>query len=171
MNLPHVAKRAFGSQMRLFGKKKAAVWRSPSSSDKKNADFFKHFIIIFRLILGAARAFRGLRGWAIFCGWYTILQFQPHQGGQMQLGFDGNPILLSGWCCMAHAAIFTGTGPYSHMQSGASPGSSVGNANDWILFLWSIGVIPCLCFRSATSHLVQNTQKRHFLTQNTTFDP
>ena len=59
-------------------------------------------------------------------------------------------------------------GPYSVMQSGASPGSSVGNANDWILFLWSIAVVLCLCFRSATSHSVQNTPKHRFLTQNTT---
>ena len=39
------------------------------------------------------------------------------------------------------------------------------NTNDWILFLWSIVVISCLCFRSATSHSVQNTSKTPF------FDP
>ena len=62
-------------------------------------------------------------------------------------------------------------GPDSHMQSGASPGSSVGDTNDWILFLWFILIVFCLWFRSATSHPVQNTQnhrffdpKHHFLT-------
>ena len=39
---------------------------------------------------------------------------------------------------MACMAIFRGRGPYSVMQSRVSPGSSVGNTNDWILFLWSI---------------------------------
>ena len=62
-------------------------------------------------------------------------------------------------------------GPDSVMQSGASPGSSVGDTNDWILFLWIISIVFCLWFRSATSHPVQNTQnhrffdpKHHFLT-------
>ena len=62
-------------------------------------------------------------------------------------------------------------GPDSHMQSGASPGSSVGDTNDWILFLWFILIVFCPWFRSATSHPVQNTQnhrffdpKHHFLT-------
>jgi hypothetical protein len=36
---------------------------------------------------------------------------------------------------MADMAIFQVQGPYSVMQSGASPGSSVGDTNDWILFL------------------------------------
>ena len=72
---------------------------------------------------------------------------------------------------MADMAIFQVQGPDSHMQSGASPGSSVGDTNDWILFLWFILIVFCLWFRSATSHPVQNTQnhrffdpKHHFLT-------
>ena len=65
----------------------------------------------------------------------------------MQLGLQGKSTLLSGRCCMAHTAIFTVPGPYSVMQSGASPGSYVGNMNDWILFLWSIVVIFCLGFQ------------------------
>ena len=60
-------------------------------------------------------------------------------------------------------------GPDSVMQSGASPGSSVGDTNDWILFLWFILIVFCPWFRSATSHPVQNTQTHLFLTQNTTF--
>ena len=56
-------------------------------------------------------------------------------------------------------------GPDSHMQSGASPGSSVGDTNDWILFLWFILIVFCPWFRSATSHPVQNTQNHRF------FDP
>ena len=32
-------------------------------------------------------------------------------------------------------------GPDSVMQSGASPGSSVGDTNDWILFLWFILIV------------------------------
>ena len=62
-------------------------------------------------------------------------------------------------------------GPDSVMQSRASPGSSVGDTNDWILFLWFILIVFCPWFRSATSHPVQNTQnhrffdpKHHFLT-------
>ena len=72
---------------------------------------------------------------------------------------------------MADMAIFQVQGPDSHMQSGASPGSSVGDTNDWILFLWFILIVFCPWFRSATSHPVQNTQnhrffdpKHHFLT-------
>ena len=51
-------------------------------------------------------------------------------------------------------------------QSRASPGSSVGNTNNWILFVWSIVVIVLLCFRSDTSHSVQSTPKHRFF-----FDP
>ena len=72
---------------------------------------------------------------------------------------------------MADMAIFQVQGPDSVMQSGASPGSSVGDTNDWILFLWFILIVFCPWFRSATSHPVQNTQnhrffdpKHHFLT-------
>ena len=72
---------------------------------------------------------------------------------------------------MADMAIFQVQGPDSVMQSGASPGSSVGDTNDWILFLWFILIVFCPWFRSATSHRVQNTQnhrffdpKHHFLT-------
>ena len=64
-----------------------------------------------------------------------------------------------------------GPGPDSVMQSGASPGSSVGDTNDWILFLWFISIVFCLWLRPDTSHPVQNTQnhrffdpKHHFLT-------
>ena len=72
---------------------------------------------------------------------------------------------------MADMAIFQVQGPDSVMQSRASPGSSVGDNNDWILFLWFILNILCPCFRSATSHPVQNTQNHRSLTQNTTFGP
>ena len=72
---------------------------------------------------------------------------------------------------MADMAYSQVQGPDSVMQSGASPGSSVGDTNDWILFLWFILIVFCPWFRSATSHPVQNTQnhrffdpKHHFLT-------
>ena len=72
---------------------------------------------------------------------------------------------------MADMAISQVQGPDSVMQSGVSPGSSVGDTNDWILFLWFILIVFCLWFRSATLHPVQNTQnhrffdpKHHFLT-------
>ena len=70
---------------------------------------------------------------------------------------------------VADMAIFQVQGPDSVMQYGASPGSCVGDTNDWILFLWFILIVVGLLFRSATSHPVRNTQKHHFLTQNTTF--
>ena len=54
-------------------------------------------------------------------------------------------------------------GPYSVMQSRASPGSYGGNDSAWVLFLWSIGVILWLCFRSAISYLVQEHPKTAFL--------
>ena len=57
-------------------------------------------------------------------------------------------------------------GPYSRLQSGASPGSSVGNINDWILFLWSIADNFCLCF---VSGLLPHTQSK--TPQNTVFLP
>ena len=89
----------------------------------------------------------------------------------MQLGFHGKPILRKIGRFMADMAIFQVQGPDLHMQSGASPGSSVGDTNDWILFLWFILIVFCHWFRSATSHPVQNTQnhrffdpKHHFLT-------
>ena len=80
---------------------------------------------------------------------------------------------------MADMAIFQVQEPDSVMPSRASPGSSVGDTNDWILFLWFILIVFCPWFRSATSHPVQNTQnhrffdpKHHFLTherQKSTF--
>ena len=103
-----MAKRAFGSQKGFIGKKAMPFGNPPHHGTNKCglSQFF-----LFSTFLGAAGVlFAVCVLVAIFRGWYTILQFQPHQGGQMQLGFDGNPILLSGWCCMAHAAIFTGTG-------------------------------------------------------------
>ena len=51
---------------------------------------------------------------------------------------------------MADMAIFQVQGPDSVMQSGASPGSSVGDTNDWILFLWFILIVFCPWFRSAS---------------------
>ena len=66
---------------------------------------------------------------------------------------------------MADMAIFQVQAPDSHMQSGASPGPSVGDTNDRILFLWFIVIVFCLGFRSDTSHPFQNTQKHRFLTQ------
>ena len=86
-------------------------------------------------------------------------------GGLNTAWVPGETHVLKSWLIYGVWAIFTGRGPYSVTQSGRSPGSSVGNTNEWILFLWSIVVISCLCLRSATSHSVQNTTKHHF------FDP
>ena len=83
----------------------------------------------------------------------------------MQRQLQGRPLFWKiGWFLSYMAmVIFTGTGPHSVMQPGASPGSSVGNVNDWILFLSSIAVVFCLCSRSATSRSVQNTPKYRFV--------
>ena len=61
----------------------------------------------------------------------------------MQRGLQGKPILRKIGRFMADMAIFQVQGPYSHMQSGASPGSSVGDTNDLILFLWFILIVFC----------------------------
>ena len=82
----------------------------------------------------------------------------------------GKTLILKNWPIYGrYGHIHRYRGPDSHMQSGVSPGSSVGDTNDWILFLWFILIVFCPWFRSATSHPVQNTQNHRFLTQNTIF--
>ena len=55
---------------------------------------------------------------------------------------------------MADMAIFQVQGPDSVMQSGASPGSSVGDTNDWILFLWFILIVFFVKKNGGTPKLV-----------------
>ena len=108
---------------------------------------------------------------AIFWGWHAFCRYQQHQGEKIQLGFKENPYfekLADLWQIWPYSQV---QGPDSVIQSGASPGSSVGDTNDWILFLWFILIIFCLCFRSATSHPVQNTQNTVFWPKIPLFDP
>ena len=95
MDLPHVARHAFGGQMGLICGKKPCNLAVPPITAEKIADFLERDISPFQLL------------------------------GHMW------PYSQVQW-------------PYSVMQSGASPGSPVGNTNDWILFLWSVAIIPCL---------------------------
>ena len=103
----------------------------PLIMGQTNTDFLKRIFLYFlTLSRGRRGAFRSLCAgshisWLVY---YFAVPAAP--GGQIQLGFDENSIVLSGWCCMAHTIIFTGTGPYSVMQFGVSPGSPVGNTND-----------------------------------------
>ena len=65
---------------------------------------------------------------------------------------------------MADMAIFQVQGPDSVMQSQASPGSYVGDNNDWILFLWFILIIPIgSCFYgSSSNNIIPILQKKPF---------
>ena len=98
-------------------------------------------------------------------------RFWQRQGDKTSLGCRENPYFEKLADLRQIWPYSQVQGPDSHMQSGASPGSSVGDTNDWILFLWFILIVFCPWFRSATSHPVQNTQnhrffdpKHHFLT-------
>ena len=73
---------------------------------------------------------------------------------------------------MADMAIFQVQGPDSVMQSGASPGSSVGDTNDWILFLWFI----LICFLSLVQVCYLTSGPKHskppfFWPKTPLFDP
>ena len=146
--------------------KKPCCLAVPLIKGWKIADFpkniFFHFLTIF-LVFGDFFAVFALM--AIFWGLHAFWRFWQHQGDKIQLGLQGKPILWKIGRFMADMAIFQVQGPDSVMQSGASPGSSVGDTNDWILFLWFILIVFCPWFRSATSHPVQNTQNYRF------FDP
>ena len=124
---------------------------------------FKHFLVIFFAVFSLL---------AIFWGWHAFFGgFSSTRMTKSNLGLRENPYfekLADLWQIWPYSRY---RGPDSHMQSGASPGSSVGDTNDWILFLWFILIVFCPWSRSATSHPVQNTQnhrffdpKQHFLT-------
>ena len=147
-----------------FGKKPCSL-AVPLITGQKNADFLKQ--IVFRPFLGPTGVLFAVCALVVISrDWDGTLRSQLHQkkGGQMQLGLHGKPKfeqIGAVWHIWPYSQI---QWPYSVMQAGASPGSSVGNKNNWILFLWCIVDIPCLCFRSATSYSGKNTQKHCFLT-------
>ena len=144
----------------------------PLVQDWKIANFLKKNSLFFRLFRPTGVLFlRSLRCWPYFAAGVLINGFSRTRKAEFSLGLTETPYFEKiGWF-MAYMAIFTGTGPYSVMQSGASPGSSVGNTSDWILFIWSVAVNFCVCFRWATSHPVQNTQKHRFWPKIPLFGP
>ena len=143
--------------------KSHAVWQSLSSRAEELRTFPKKYFLKFRpfiFLLGVLFAVCLLL--AIFCSWHTFWRFQCTRKDKSSLGSTENPYfeeLADLWHIWPYSQI---QGPYSHMQSGASSESSVGDTSNWILFLWSIVIIPCLCFRSATLHSGQNIQKHGF---------
>ena len=152
--------------------KSDAAWQSLSSRAEKLRIFSKiffHFFLTFFLVFGEFFAVFALL--AIFWGWHAFWRFWQHQGDKIQRWLQGKPLFWKIGQFMADMAIFQVQGPDSVMQSGASPGSSVGDTNDWILFLWFILIVFCPWFRSATSHPVQNTQNYRFFEKSTTFGP
>ena len=152
--------------------KSHAAWQSLSSRAEKLRTFSKniffHFLTIF-FILVIFLPFS--RCWPYFEAGMLFGGFGSTRITKFNLGLRENPYfekLADLWQIWPYSRY---RGPDSHMQSGASPGSSVGDTNDWILFLWFILIVFCPWFRSATSHPVQNTQnhrffdpKHHFLT-------
>ena len=146
---------------------KAMLLGSLSHQGLKNCWFSQknHFLTVF--IVGDFFAIFALL--AMFWGWHSFLAVLTAPGWQNATWISGKTELrklADLWQIWPYSQVQE---PYSVMQSGASPGLSVGDTNDWILFLRFISNIFCLCFRSATSHPVQNTPEHRFLTQNTTF--
>ena len=84
VDLPHVAKHAFGGQM---GPKmqKAMPFGSPHHQGQKNCGLPQNnTFLFFDLFLGPTGMLLAVCArLAIFCGWHTIWRFQPHQEGYM----------------------------------------------------------------------------------------
>ena len=120
VNLPHVAKHAFGDQMGP-NVQKPMPFGSPPHQGLKNCGLSQKIFLFFDL-------FRAHRG--DFCGfraaghilWLAYFLTVPAAPGRLNATwFQGKPILLSGRCCMAHTAIFTGTGAiFRHAVRGVS---------------------------------------------------
>ena len=146
------AKHAFGDQMGP-SVQKAMLFGSPPHQ----GPFFL-FLVIFLPFL---------RCWPYFEAGIPFGGFSSTKVTKFSLGSTENPYfgkkMADLWQIWPYSQVQR---PYSHIQSGATPGSYVGDTSDWILFLWFILNIFCLCTRSATSHLVQNTQSTVFLTQS-----
>ena len=145
--------------------KKPCCLAVPLIKGWKIADFLDHIFLFFDLFFKFGVFFAVFSLFAIFWGWHAFWRFWQHQGDKIQHWLQGKPILWKIGRFMADMPSSMYRGPDSVMQSGASPGSSVGDTNDWILFLWFILIVFCPWFRSATSHPVQNTQNHRF------FDP
>ena len=131
---------------------------SPSHQGPRNRGFSQKYILFFDLFLLVFGDFLPfLRCWPYFEAGMLFGSFSSTRVTKSSLGCRENPYfekLADLWQIWPYSRY---RGPDSHMQSRASPGSSVGDTNDWILFLWFILIVFCLWFRSATSHLVQNT--------------
>ena len=129
-------------------------------------------VIIYRPLLGPAGVLFAVYALlAMFRGWHTFGRSCRTRKAECSSGFGEVPyfeIPADLWRILPHSQ---GQWPHSHTPAGASPGSPVGNTNDWILFLLSIVVISGLCFRPASLHSGQNTPKHRFLSQRTDFDP
>ena len=172
MNLPHVAKHTFSDQMGPNVQKPMPLG-SPSHQGPKNCELSQNiFFEKLRPFLGPTGViFAVFALLVVFSGWHTFFGVSGcTRSAKCNVGSRKTQPYFSAVSAVWHIQPYSqAQRPYSVMQSGVSPGSSVGNANIWILFLWSIVVNVCVCFRSATSHLVQSTPKHRFLTQNTTF--
>ena len=161
------AKRAFRDQI-CPNVQKAMLLGSPSHQGLKNCGIPQNIFFIF-LFFGDFLPFSCC--WPYFEAGMLFGGFSSTRVTKSNSGLMENPYsekLADLWQIWPYSRY---RGPDSHMQSGASPESSVGDAHDWILFLWFILIVFCPWFRSATSHPVQNTQnhrffdpKHHFLT-------
>ena len=145
--------------------KKAMLLGSPSHQGLKNCGF-SHFFFIFWpffkflvISLPFSRCWPYFEAGMLFGGFSSTRVTKSNSGCRKTPYFEKLVDLRQIW---PYSQV---QGPDSHMQSGASPGSSVGDTNDWILFLWFILIVFCPWFRSATSHPGQNTQNHRF------FDP
>ena len=96
---------------------------------------FFSFLTLFRAHQGAFRDFRAV-GHILWLVYSWTVSSAPGR-----LNATRKTLVLKHWPIHGIYGIFTSTGPYSVMQSGASPGSPVGNTHDWILFLSSIAVV------------------------------
>ena len=92
VDLPHVVKHAFGGQLGPNMQKAMLPWQCPSSRAGKLRSFWIIILCTSDPRLGPTWViFPVCTLLAVFCGWYTIGWFRPHQDGYCK----GNFIMTS----------------------------------------------------------------------------
>ena len=147
MDLPHLAKRAFHDQIGP-NVQKAMLLGSPCHQGLENRGFSQkiHLFIFDRFFLLLVIVLPFLRCRSYFEASMLFGSFSSTRVTEFNVGLRENPYfekLADLWQIWPYSQV---QGPDSHMQSGASRGSSVGDTNDWILFLWFILIVFCPWF-------------------------
>ena len=131
MDLPHLAKRAFRDQIGP-NVQKAMLLGSPSHQGLKNCGFspkyffftFDHFFLVFGDFLPFSRCWPYFQAGMLFGGFGRTKKAKSNSGCRENPYFEKLADLRQIWL---YSQV---QGPDSVMQSGASPGPSVGATND-----------------------------------------